>query len=122
MKAEVFLKAQAMLGEGPLWDDRRGCLFFVDIEGRKLNRVTMEGEMTSYPMPSRIGTVGLTQSGRLIVALEDGLHFFDPAARKTAATTANPIPRAIYGWARCRWCRIRSADCIALRRTARPAA
>ena len=33
MKAEVFLKAQAMLGEGPLWDDRRGCLFFVDIEG-----------------------------------------------------------------------------------------
>ena len=78
MKAEVFLKAQAMLGEGPLWDDRRGCLFFVDIEGRKLNRVTMEGEMTSYPMPSRIGTVGLTQSGRLIIALEDGLHFFDP--------------------------------------------
>lgn len=78
MKAEVFLKAQAMLGEGPLWDDRRGCLFFVDIEGRKLNRVTMEGETTAYPMPSRIGTVGLTQSGRLIIALEDGLHFFDP--------------------------------------------
>lgn len=78
MKAEVFLKSQAMLGEGPLWDDRRGCLFFVDIEGRKLNRVTMEGETTSYPMPSRIGTVGLTQSGRLIIALEDGLHFFDP--------------------------------------------
>ena len=82
MKAEVFLKAQAMLGEGPLWDDRRGCLFFVDIEGRKLNRVTMEGEMTSYPMPSRIGTVGLTQSGRLLVALEDGLHFFDPDTGK----------------------------------------
>ena len=82
MKAEVFLKAQAMLGEGPLWDDRRGCLFFVDIEGRKLNRVTMEGEMTSYPMPSRIGTVGLTQSGRLLVALEDGMHFFDPDTGK----------------------------------------
>ena len=78
MKAEVFLKNVAMLGEGPLWDDRRGVLFFVDIEGKKLHCVTMDGADSSWDMPSRIGTVGLTQSGRLVVALEDGLYLFDP--------------------------------------------
>jgi sugar lactone lactonase YvrE len=81
MQAKVFLHAQAALGEGPLWDDARGCLFFVDIEGRKLHQVTMEGEDTVYDMPSRIGTVGLTRSRRLIVALEAGLYLFDPEER-----------------------------------------
>ena len=78
MKAEVFLKNVAVLGEGPLWDDRRGVLFFVDIEGKKLHRATMDGADTCWDMPSRIGTVGLTQSDRLVVALEDGLYLFDP--------------------------------------------
>ena len=81
MEAKVFLHAQAQLGEGPLWDDRRNCLFFVDIEGRKLHQISPSGEeMASWDMPSRIGTVGLTRSDRLIVALEDGLHLFDPAS------------------------------------------
>ena len=62
MKAEVFLKNVAVLGEGPLWDDRRGVLFFVDIEGKKLHRATMDGADTCWDMPSRIGTVGLTRS------------------------------------------------------------
>lgn len=78
MKAEVFLKNVAVLGEGPLWDDRHGVLFFVDIEGKKLHRATMDGADTCWDMPSRIGTVGLTQGDRLVVALEDGLYLFDP--------------------------------------------
>lgn len=78
MQAKAFLENIAILGEGPLWDDRQKALFFVDIEGRKLHRVTMEGQDTAWDMPSRIGTVGLTQGSRLIVALEEGLHLFDP--------------------------------------------
>lgn len=77
MKALSYLHAQATLGEGPLWDDVRNCLFFVDIEGKKLHKV-VDGEDTSYDMPSRIGTVGLTKGSRLVVALENGLHLFDP--------------------------------------------
>ncbi len=78
MEAKVFLDAKAMLGEGPLWDDRRNVLFFVDIEGKKLHKVTPEGEDVAYEMPSRVGTVGLTKGSRLVVALENGLHLFDP--------------------------------------------
>lgn len=78
MQANVFLKNVATLGEGPLWDDRRNVFFFVDIEGKKLHRVTLDGQDKAWEMPSRIGTVGLTQGNRLIVALEEGLHLFDP--------------------------------------------
>ena len=81
MKAELFYPLQAVLGEGPLWDDRAQCLYCVDIEGRALNRFTLDGAHERYPMPSRIGTVGLTDGDDLIVALEDGLHFFSPDAK-----------------------------------------
>ena len=60
MEATIFYKANATLGEGPLWDYKRGVLFFVDVEGKKLHMMTMQGEDTVYEMPSRIGTVGLT--------------------------------------------------------------
>ena len=82
MEATIFYKANATLGEGPLWDYKRGVLFFVDVEGKKLHMMTMQGEDTVYEMPSRIGTVGLTKGSRLVVGLEDGLHLFDPETEK----------------------------------------
>ena len=31
MELELVLDAKAELGEGPIWDDRRQCLLFLDI-------------------------------------------------------------------------------------------
>lgn len=77
MKAEVYLHTQAALGEGPLWDDARQCLYFVDIEGKALHRVRA-GQDECFPMPSRISTVALTDGDPLLIALEDGVYFFSP--------------------------------------------
>lgn len=35
---ELLDDAQALLGEGPVWVEEEGCLYWVDIKGQKLNR------------------------------------------------------------------------------------
>lgn len=45
----------AVLGEGPVWDARDNGLYFVDIKGRALHRVALDGEArSSWPMPEPI--------------------------------------------------------------------
>lgn len=46
------------LGEGPLWSDREGALYWVDILGCRVNRLDVaSGAVTSTQMPERIGWV-----------------------------------------------------------------
>jgi sugar lactone lactonase YvrE len=67
------------LGESPLWDDRRELLFFVDILAPAIHAIRLDGSgLRSWPMPAPIGSIGLTESGRLIAALKHELMLFDP--------------------------------------------
>jgi sugar lactone lactonase YvrE len=69
------------LGESPLWDDRRQVLFFIDILAPAIHAVRLDGsDAGSWAMPSVIGSIGLTESGRLIAALKHDLVLFDPDA------------------------------------------
>jgi xylono-1,5-lactonase len=46
------------LGEGTLWSARENALYWVDILGQALHRLSLAGEtVTSWPMPERIGWV-----------------------------------------------------------------
>lgn len=72
--------ACAVLGEGPLWHPLEQALFFVDIERRQLFRLApASGEAWSWRLPSRIGCFAFRRDGSLVVALEDGFWFFEPA-------------------------------------------
>jgi len=78
---EVMLDAQReiYLGEGPLVG--KAHVYFVDIEkGRlyALSRFSQNSER--FDFGSRIGTVALAESGRLLVALERGIYLFDQHA------------------------------------------
>src|SRR3989304_1366774 len=58
---ECVVPAGALLGECPVWSEREGLLYWVDIEGR-----------------GRPGSIALTAApGRLLVAVEHRLAFFD---------------------------------------------
>ncbi len=47
--------ARAALGEGPVWDARDGCVYFVDIKGRRLHRYRLEdGAQQSWAMDEAI--------------------------------------------------------------------
>jgi len=67
------------IGESPVWDDRRKVLFFVDIMAPAIHAIRLDGtEHRTWTMPKAVGSIGLGESGRLVVALERSIAVFDP--------------------------------------------
>jgi sugar lactone lactonase YvrE len=76
---ELALDCRNLIGESPTWDDRRSCLWWTDIQARMIHRLDWPGGAASaYPMPRRVGSLGLCESGRLILAFEDGVFLHEP--------------------------------------------
>lgn len=74
------LAVHTALGESPVWDARRQALWFVDIRAQKLHRMDWPGGgLHSWDMPEPASSLGLCDSGRLLVALVRTVHLFDPA-------------------------------------------
>ena len=67
------------LGEGPVYDDRRHALFQCDIVGKTVHRFDLAtGGRQHWLFPSDVGSIGLAESGRLVVALRHAVGLFDP--------------------------------------------
>lgn len=74
------LQHRAGTGESPVWSAAEQVLYWVDIVAPALHRFDpASGQNRSWPMPSAIGSIGLSRSGRILCALKSGLHWFDPA-------------------------------------------
>ncbi len=74
-----MLDARAHTGEGAMWDEIGGRLWWVDISAPTLNRFDpATGENRVWTMPSRIGCFGFRSEGGLVLALENGFSTFDP--------------------------------------------
>ena len=86
IQVDCVLDARAALGEAALWCPRDQVLWWADIDGCALRRFDpATGRDRSWPMPSRIGCFALRESGGLVVALENGFHFYDPESSKLEA-------------------------------------
>lgn len=76
------------LAEAPTWDAQASRLWWADIEARTLHSLEFEAgaeptlqpaEFRSYGFEQKVCSIGLTRSGRLLLALADGVYFFTPA-------------------------------------------
>ncbi len=77
---ECVVDARNKLGEVPVWDVREEVLYWVDIEGRLLQRFTpATGKVERWDMPERIACFALRQGGGLIVAFASGIALYDLA-------------------------------------------
>lgn len=67
------------LGEGPLYDDRSDCLYWVDISGKRLCLLELtSGRFQEFPLPAQPGCLFLTGEVHvLLMALKNGLIRFD---------------------------------------------
>src|SRR4051794_21938619 len=72
------------LGEGPVWDDRRGELVRVDISGRLVHRWNPStDEATSFATDGDVGAVVLCDDGGMVLAIECELWKADEAGNLT---------------------------------------
>jgi len=68
------------LGEGPLWNDREGKLWWTDIHARRLHRLDpASGAVETIETPERLCSYAfLPEKGvRILAAFETGLAYFD---------------------------------------------
>ena len=79
MDVRCITDERALLGESPVWSAEEGCVYWVDILGKKLHRTNPENHQTkTWDLPSCAGMIALRRKGGLVAALEDGLYGFDP--------------------------------------------
>jgi L-arabinonolactonase len=79
---ELVVDGRHLLGEGIIWNERSGRLLWTDIERSELwSHDPASGAHERWPLPERLCSMALTDDdGRLLLALESGLAFFDMRA------------------------------------------
>ena len=76
MNTNVLTRTKSALGEGPFWRDHE--LYWIDITGRKLNKIAADGsESLICQTPSMVGCAVFGDDDCFYLALEDGLYRFD---------------------------------------------
>ena len=95
MEFRVLAPLGSRVGESPVWDDRRGALFVCDILAPAIHLVTLDGAVqATWRFDRPAGSIGLTESGRLIVALGRDLAVFDPDTGSLAPLASVPEPES----------------------------
>ncbi len=73
MSAELALRFNAEVGEGPLWDSDTQELIFIDVTQGGIHRFSLANQgLTSLKIGMHIGAVGLMDSVHFIAAVRDG--------------------------------------------------
>jgi sugar lactone lactonase YvrE len=80
LSIEVAFPLPSELGEGAIWDDRAGFLYWVDIIANKVHRYDPRNRSNlSYDVGESVGTVVLSVDDRLLLGLRSGIGWLDPA-------------------------------------------
>ncbi|MEX0772600.1 MAG: SMP-30/gluconolactonase/LRE family protein [Balneolales bacterium] len=86
--ASLELQSNAILGEGPVWDERAEKLYWVDILSHKLFIYDpVKHTNDEYDTVDHIGAFSLREQGGLVMATKTGFAFFDPETRKRTHIT-----------------------------------
>ena len=74
----LALDVQAELGEGPVWDPRGACLYFVDIlQGRVHRFDPATGALRTYDAGRMVGAVVPTDGDDMMLVVQDGFARLD---------------------------------------------
>ena len=80
-QVECAVPGKELLGECPLWDDRTGTLWWVDILAPSL-KCLAGGKVTEIRLDEAMGSFAFREQGGLLAAMKSGFHFFDVKTSK----------------------------------------
>lgn len=82
-EVEHLLTLGHELGEGPMWSPEERTLYWVDIFAGNIHRMKYgETSYETFSLGAPVGSMGFRQGGGFIVALKNGLHFWDVGQEK----------------------------------------
>ena len=68
-------KHRCIVAEGPIWDDRKNELLFVDILGECIFRLDCQTQsLKKIDVGQQIGCIALCENGDLLLAMQDGIY------------------------------------------------
>ena len=77
-RIELLVDAHNELGEGALWDVQEQRLYWIDSHGGTIHSTDARGQdLRRWQLPEHIGSMCLRAGGGAVVALRNGLHYFD---------------------------------------------
>lgn len=83
MEVELLVDFHAQVGEGPIWDEERQVLYWVDIMANKVCVYDpAKKENTAIDVGQPVGTVVVREKGGLMLALHHGFGAFDLETKK----------------------------------------
>jgi sugar lactone lactonase YvrE len=90
---DLLIDARAEVGEGPVWDDLTGTLYWVDLLGGQVHATDPNlGTDRVLDVPTPVGAVALRDGGGLVAALTGGIVAVDPESGALAVLA--PVPMA----------------------------
>jgi sugar lactone lactonase YvrE len=96
LDADIVVPAQCELAEGPVWDGARGLLRWVDILPGQVHAFDpVTSAHTWFDAGDPVGTVGLTRSGGLVLALVDRFVLADYDGQHPRQLGAFTIDRSV---------------------------
>lgn len=73
--AGLAVDSRCRLGEGIVWDERRGCLYWTDILSSRLwMHLQQTGQTHHWALPEPLGCLALCSDGRLLLALAKSIR------------------------------------------------
>ena len=88
LRIECVLACANHLGEGPVWDTATGVLWWLDGTGRRVGNPSIwrlqpsTGRVDNWSLDRDVGALAVRENGKLVLALDRGFHFFDPATEE----------------------------------------
>jgi sugar lactone lactonase YvrE len=117
---EIVVPGRAELGESPVWDERRGCLWWVDIKRRVVHRHQPQrgedgwadtptadearrgdGADASRQLGEEVGAVALRERGGLVLAVRSGVVVLDDVAGPLRRLADLAAPGVRFNDAKC---------------------
>lgn len=91
LEPRCVLDCKSHLGETPVWDEREGVLWWIDIYKPTLNRFDPKiGRNHEIALDQNIHAIAMRRTGGIVGSFQHGIGFVDPA-NGTVATLVNPI-------------------------------
>lgn len=91
MELKLAVEIACTLGEGPVWDEKRQLICWIDILKGEIHQFNPQNrQLQTIAVDSLIGAFVFSQSGSIIAALQEGLCEIDPLTgiRKMISHTA----------------------------------